>query len=270
MIENTEFHDAPERPFVFSAASLPNRRGCGSLAQKREEGMPEVTITAADGGRFSAYLSLPANAAGKLSGIVMMQQIFGANAEMRGFTDDYAAQGYVAICPDLFWRLEPGVQIDPLAPDGFQKAVAYAPRFDADQGVDDLKVALAFLRAHPACNGRVGTVGYCLGGLLAYLMAARSDADCNVGYFGVGIEKRLGEAANVRKPLLLHIPENDRHCLPEAQAQITAALTGRADLVSYPGADHAFNRVGAKSYNRDVTALADDRTANFLRRHLGR
>ena len=163
--------------------------------------MPQVTIDATDGGSFSAYLSLPKNVTGKVPGIVMMQQIFGANAEMRGFTDDYAAQGYVAICPDLFWRLEPGVEIDPLAPDGFQKAVNYAPRFNADQGVEDLKATVAFLRAHPACNGKIGTVGYCLGGLLAYLMAARSDADCNVGYFGVRIEKYLGEAGNVAQPL---------------------------------------------------------------------
>lgn len=232
--------------------------------------MAEVTIQAADGGTFSAYISLPKNASGKVPGIVMMQQIFGANAEMRGFTDDYAAQGYVAICPDLFWRLQPGVQIDPLGPDGFKQALSYAPRFDADQGVEDLKAAVAFLRNHPACNGKIGTVGYCLGGLLAYLMAARSTADCNVGYFGVRIEKYLGEAGNVAKPLMLHIPAEDRHCLPEAQAQIKAALAGRAELLSYPGADHAFNRVGAQSYNGEATALADDRTATFLRRHLGR
>ncbi|HWE71768.1 MAG TPA: dienelactone hydrolase family protein [Stellaceae bacterium] len=230
--------------------------------------MPNVTINAADGGTFSAYLSLPKNVTAKTPGIVMMQQIFGANAEMRGFTDDYAAQGYVAICPDLFWRIEPGVEIDPLGPDGFQRAVNYAPRFDADRGVEDLKATVAFLRAHPACNGKIGTVGYCLGGLLAYLMAARSDADCNVGYFGVRIEKYLGEAGNVTRPLMLHIPEADRHVSPEAQAQTKAVLVGRAELCSYPGADHAFNRVGAKSYNQEVTALADDRTANFLRRHL--
>lgn len=237
--------------------------------------MPNVTITAADGGSFSAYISLPKNASGpsvsnKVPGIIMMQQIFGANAEMRGFTDDYAAQGYVAICPDLYWRLQPGVEIDPLGPDGFKQAFNYAPRLDTDQAVEDLKAAAAFLRHHPACNGKIGTVGYCLGGLLAYLMATRSTADCNVGYFGVRIEKYLGEADKVAKPLMLHIPEADRHVSPEAQAQIKAALAGKAELLSYPGADHAFNRVGAASYNRDVTALADDRTANFLRRHLGR
>lgn len=232
--------------------------------------MTKVTIRAADGGAFSAYLSLPQNAAAPAPGIVMMQQIFGANAEMRGFTEAFAGQGYVAICPDLFWRIEPGVEIDPLAPDGFAKALGYAPRFDADRGVEDLQATVAFLRAHPACSGRVGTVGYCLGGLLAFLMAARSDAQCHVGYFGVGIEKRIAEAARMAKPLMLHIPENDRHVPPEAQALIKERLAGKAELFGYPGAQHAFNRVGAKSYDAAVTALADDRTAAFLRRHLRR
>ena len=236
--------------------------------------MEKITIKAADGGSFSAYLSLPPGftPGTKVPGIVMMQQIFGANAEMRGFTDDYARQGYVAICPDLFWRLEPGVEIDALAPDGFPRAQTYAPRFDADRGVEDLKAAVAFLRGHDACNGKVGTVGYCLGGLLAYLMAARSDADCNVGYFGVRLDKFPGDAAHVAKPLMMHIPEADRHVPPAMQEAFKNSLAGRpgAELLSYPGADHAFNRVGAKSYNAEVTALADDRTASFLRRHLGR
>lgn len=237
--------------------------------------MEKVTITAADGGKFGAWLALPpgykSGAPGnKLPGIVMMQQIFGANEEMRGFTEDYARQGYVAICPDLFWRLEPGVEIDALAADSFPRAQSYAPRFDTDKGVEDLKAAVTFLRAHPACNGKVGTVGYCLGGLLAYLMAARSDADCNVGYFGVRLDKYLDDAPNVRHPLMMHIPEADRHVPPPMQEAFKSALTGRpgVELLSYPGADHAFNRVGAKSYNEEVTALADDRTASFLRRNL--
>src|SRR5262249_53342808 len=114
MIEDTEFHDVPEDcSAVLREGSLPNRGGHGSLRSTKENPMPQVTINATDGGSFSAYLSLPKNVSGKTPGIVMMQQIFGANAEMRGFADDYAAQGYVAICPDLFWRLEPGVEIDP-------------------------------------------------------------------------------------------------------------------------------------------------------------
>lgn len=231
--------------------------------------MTEVTIRAEDGGEFSAYLSLPQINKGKVPGIIMMQQIFGVNPEMRGFTDDFAAQGYVAICPDLFWRQQPGVQLIPGQGDAFQKALGLAQKIDHGKAVDDLKATMAFLRAHPACNGKIGTVGYCLGGLLAFLMAARSDADCNVGYFGVGIEKEIADAAKVARPLMLHIPEKDRHVPAAAQAIVTEALKGRAQLHLYPDADHAFNRVGAASYDAAVTMLAYDRTASFLKQHLG-
>lgn len=231
--------------------------------------MMDVTIRAGDGGQFAAYLSMPPAANRKVPGIIMMQQIFGVNAEMRGFTDNFAAQGYVAICPDLFWRQQPGVQLVPGTQDGFQKALTLVQKFDHGKAVDDLKTTMAFLRAHPLCNGKIGTVGYCLGGLLAFLMAARSDADCNVGYFGVGIEKEIADAAKVAKPLMLHIPENDRHVPPAAQAIVKDALRNRAELHLYPNADHAFNRVGAASYNGEVTALAYDRTASFLKRYLG-
>ena len=230
--------------------------------------MPRVAIRASDGGEFAAYLSLPRGADGKVPGVVTMQQIFGVNAEMRGFTDDFAAQGYVAICPDLFWRIEPGVELAPTAPDAFKRALGYAQKLDHAKAIDDLKSTMALLRAHSACNGQVGTVGYCLGGLLAFLMAAHSDAQCNVGYFGVGIEKHIADAARIANPLMLHIPEKDRHVPPEAQAIVKAALRDRAELHFYPNADHAFNRVGAASYNAEVTALADDRTASFLKRHL--
>jgi carboxymethylenebutenolidase len=231
--------------------------------------MPNVTIKTNDGGEFSAYLSLPQSAKGKVPGIIMMQQIFGVNAEMRGFTDDFAAQGYVAICPDLYWRQQPGVQLMPGEPGAFDMARGYGAKFDTDKAVDDLKAAVGYLRTHPLCNGKIGTVGYCLGGLLAYLMAARSDAQCNVGYFGVRIEKYIAEAAKVAHPLMLHIPEADRYVPPAAQAIIIAGLEGKAVLHRYPDADHAFNRVGAASYNAAVTALAYDRTASFLKRHLG-
>lgn len=231
--------------------------------------MPDVTVTASDGGGFAAYLSLPRAPKGKVPGIIMMQQIFGVNPEMRGFTDDFAAQGYVAICPDLYWRQQRGVQLAPTTPEAFKAALALGQKLDHGKAVADLIAAMAFLRAHPLCNGKIGTVGYCLGGLLAFLMAAHSDAECNVGYFGVGIEKHIADAARIARPLLLHIPEKDRHVPPAAQAIVTGALKDRAELHLYPDADHAFNRVGAASYNAAVTALADDRTASFLKRHLG-
>jgi carboxymethylenebutenolidase len=231
--------------------------------------MPDVRIATADAS-FSAYLALPSGEASKRPGIVMMQQIFGVNAEMRSFTDAYAAKGYVAICPDLFWRMEPGVQIDhPVPKDQIARALDLANRFDNAHAIDDLKATVAFLRAHPACNGKIGTIGYCLGGRLAYQMAIDADAEANIGYFGVGIENHLDEASRLAKPLLLHIPEKDHQCPPEAQARIKERLAGKAALYSYPDTDHAFNRIGAKTYDAAVTALADGRTDDFLRTHLG-
>jgi len=233
--------------------------------------MPEVMIAAADGGGFAAYLSRPRNAAGKFPGVVMLQQIFGVNKEMRSFTDAWADKGYIAICPDLFWRMEPGVQIDhPVPREQFPRALDFAARFDDEKAMMDLAATIAFLRAHPACDSKVATIGYCLGGRLAFLMAVSGNADANVGYFGVGIENCIDQAPRLSKPLVLHIPEQDSQCLPEAQAIIKENLEGRAELHFYAGADHAFNRVGAKTYNEAVATLADQRTEGFLRTHLGR
>lgn len=122
----------------------------------------------------------------------------------------------------------------------------------------------------PGCTGKVGSVGYCLGGKLAYLMATRSDTDCSVGYYGVGIEGALGEAANLRKPLLLHIAEKDQFVPPEAQAQVKEALGDNplVTLHSYPGVDHAFARVGGEHYDQAGAELANRRAAEFLSRHL--
>ncbi len=229
--------------------------------------MPDVKIAAAAGGSFSAYLSLPARPKGPA--IITMQQIFGVNSEMRSYTDEFAANGYIAICPDLYWRQQPGVEIMPGTPEALQRAMALNNALDVDKAVDDLDATIAFLRAYPGCNGKIGTVGYCLGGLFAFLLAARSDADANVSYFGVGIEKRIAEAASIKKPLLLHVPEKDRTVPPPAQVIIEEAVRGRAEFYAYPGADHAFNRVGSRSYDKDVTALAAKRTDAFLARHLG-
>ena len=229
--------------------------------------MPDVQIKAADGGAFSAYLSVPARPKGPA--VITMQQIFGVNAEMRGYTDDFAAQGYFAICPDLFWRQKPNVQLTPGTAQALEQALAFNRGLDLDKAVDDLKATLAFIRAYPGCNGKVATIGYCLGGLTAFLMAVRSDAECNVSYFGVGIEKWIKEAANLRQPLMLHVPEEDRTVPPEAQAIIRDGVRGKAEFFAYQRADHAFNRVGSRSYDKAVTELADGRTADFLRRYLG-
>ncbi|KGM33136.1 dienelactone hydrolase family protein [Inquilinus limosus] len=231
--------------------------------------MATVTVTAADGGRFNAYLARPA--AGSGPGILVIQEIFGVNAVMRQICDDLAAQGYVALCPDLFWRQEPGVDITDKSQAEWDKAFALFNGFNETAGVEDLIASLATLRDLPECTGRAGAIGYCLGGRLAFLMATRSDADCAVSYYGVGIDKLLGEAPAITRPLLLHIAEKDRFVPPEAQDQIRARMASLPTVAvhTYPGLDHAFARVGGEHYDAAGATLANDRTAAFLKTHLG-
>lgn len=230
--------------------------------------MTEVTIRAADGGSFKAYLAAPKS--GKGPGIVLIQEIFGVNKVMRDLADGFAAAGYAVMCPDLFWRQEPGVDITDQSKAEWDKAFKLFQGFDVEKGVADLKATLASLRQHPACSGKAGSVGYCLGGKLAYLMATRSDSDANVGYYGVGIQDLTGEAKSIRKPLLLHIAGKDQFVPPEAQAKVHAALDGNphVTLHDYPAQDHAFARVGGQHYDKAAAQTANQRTADFFKKHL--
>ncbi|MBI3452666.1 MAG: dienelactone hydrolase family protein [Rhodospirillales bacterium] len=231
--------------------------------------MPDITIKAKDGGQFAAYLAKPA--AGKGPGIVLIQEIFGVNKVMRDLADGYAKQGYVVLCPDLFWRQEPGIQITDRTEAEWARAFELFKGFNGAKGIDDLAATLAHLRKLPECAGKVGCVGYCLGGNLAYQMAARTDVDGSVSYYGVGIEGMLDIAGGIKKPLLMHIAEKDKFVPPEAQAKIKAAL-GKIGLVtmhSYAGQDHAFARSGGDHYNKQAAELASSRTAEFFKKHLG-
>jgi len=230
--------------------------------------MPDITINGRDGD-FSAYLSTPASGSGP--GLVVIQEIFGVNESMRRMCDDYAAQGYTALCPDLFWRQEPGIQITDKTDEEWQKAFQLFQGFDVDKGVEDLKDSLAALRKLDACTGKAGSVGYCLGGKLAFLMATRSDADCNVAYYGVGLDELVGEANGIARPALLHIAEEDEFVPKEAQAKVRAALAGHKQVTihSYPGMPHAFARDGGIHYDATSAKLANGRTAAFLKQNLG-
>lgn len=228
----------------------------------------DITLTAEDGGDFGAYLASPESASG--SGIVVLQEIFGVNHVMRDLADGYAAAGHFAIVPDLFWRQEPGIQITDKTEAEWARAFELYKGFDEDLGVRDAIVALDHLRGVSGCSGKVGSVGYCLGGKLAYLMATRSDTDCAVGYYGVGIDAALDEAAGIAKPLMLHIAENDGFVPAEAQQAIKAALASNplVTIHSYPGVDHAFARVGGEHFAEAEAALANRRSAEFFAAHL--
>ncbi len=230
--------------------------------------MPDISIAAQGGGDFSGYLATPASGSGP--GIVLIQEIFGVNQFMRDTADRLAGDGYMALCPDLFWRQEPNIQLTDQSEAEWQRAFELYQGFDEAKGVDDLIATLDHLRGLEGCSAKVGSVGYCLGGKLAYLMATRSSADANVGYYGVGIEAALDEAANISKPLLLHIAEKDQFVPPEAQAQVHEGLDNnpRATIHDYPGVDHAFARAGGEHYDKDAADLANRRTSEFFATHL--
>jgi carboxymethylenebutenolidase len=232
--------------------------------------MATIKITATDGaGQFDALVVEPAT---KPAGaVVLIQEIFGVNDAMRATAAQVAELGFFAVVPDLFWRLEPSVNITDKTDAEWQKAFALMNAFDQAKGVEDLKATLAAARTLPGANGRAGTMGYCLGGRLAFMMATQSDADVNISYYGVGIDGLLDGLKNVRKPLLLHIAKLDTYVSPEAQAKITAGTQGN-ELIrtfSYANADHAFARVNGIHYQALAATIANGRSAEALAAALG-
>jgi len=223
-----------------------------------------VTIDAFDGGQFAGYLALPASGQGP--GIVVLQEIFGVNDFVRGVADWYAGHGFVALCPDLFWRQERGVVLTDQSAAEWQKAFALYQGLDEAKAVDDSAAAVEFLRQLPACTGKVGAVGFCLGGNLAYLLSVRYQPDCAAGYYGVGIEKALAEAGQLRSPLLLHLAGRDPYCPPEAQSQIHHAFAANSlvTICDYPERDHAFGRPGGEHYEPNDAERAHLRTLEFF------
>jgi carboxymethylenebutenolidase len=228
----------------------------------------DIAIKTPDGS-FGAYLAVPS--AGSGPGIVVIQEIFGVNGFVRAVADGLAARGYFALAPDLFWRLEPNVQLTDKSEADWKRAFDLMNRFDAESGVKDIQATITFLRSHTGCTGKVGAVGYCLGGLLAYLTAARTDADASVGYYGVNIQEMLGEAQNIKKPLMLHVAGKDQFVPPAAQTKIIEGLKDNPQVTIhvYPEMDHAFARDGGDHYDRANAELANGRTSTFFRQHLG-
>jgi carboxymethylenebutenolidase len=226
-----------------------------------------IDLTAADGGKFRGYLCLPPS--GKGPGLVVEQEIFGINENVRLVCENYAREGFVTLAPDLFWRLQPGVDLGYSEAD-WQRAFDFMKRFDIDQGLQDIAATIKHLRGLPECTGKVGAIGYCLGGKLAFLTAARTDADCSVSYYGVGLDQNLNEKDKIRKPLMLHIAEKDRFVPPDVQATVKAALSGmpNVEIYSYPGVDHAFARINGDNYDKQAADLANSRTLAFLKKHL--
>lgn len=231
--------------------------------------MTYITIPAKNGGQFQAYMAMPAKL--PAPAVIVIQEIFGVNEGIRGKCDWLAREGFIALAPDLFWRIEPGVQLTDKTPQEWEKAFDLMNMFNVDKGIEDLKAAKHTLRGHAEANGKVGCIGYCLGGKLAYLLGCRSDVEASVGYYGVGLENLLGEADTLKGRIMLHIAEQDKFSSPEALAKVKAGLggNGKVALHVYPGVNHAFSRIGGEHYDEAAATLADSRTVDFLKQHLG-
>ena len=234
--------------------------------------MPDISINAADGsGSFSGYCATPTSGSGP--GVVVLQEIFGVNQVMRDLCDGFAAEGYIAVAPDLFWRIEPDVQLTDKSQEEWDQAFDLMNTFlpDFEKGVADIAATIRHVRGIEGCTGKVGAVGYCLGGSLAYAAACVTDADACSGYYPVQIEDSLELSSSIKNPLFLHVAENDGFCPPEAQAKIKEALSPNEHVTvySYPGVDHAFARVGGDNYDDAAATTANGRTANLFKSALG-
>lgn len=218
-------------------------------------------INISDG--FQGYLSLPPT--GKGPGIVLLQEIFGVNASIRGVADAYAADGYVVLAPDVFWRAEARVELGYDDADR-QRGIALMQRTDLSQVVQDIGQAVQTLRAMSEVQGPVASIGYCYGGLLSYCAAADTSVDAAVCYYGGGIQNHLDLADKIQKPILFHYGEKDNHIPLEAVGQVKERFVGRgnATVHIYPGAEHGFNASARSSYQQHAAALAHGRTLVFL------
>lgn len=227
-----------------------------------------TTITSFDGGHtFEAYVARPADK--PKAAIVVIQEIFGVNAGIRRKCDLLAEEGYLAIAPDLFHQFEPGIELDPDVEPEMQKALDLFGKFDQDHGVRDIEATIKYAREEEGCS-KVGAVGYCLGGRLAYMTAARTDSDATVGYYAVGVDNLLDEKAAIANPLMLHIPEEDGFVDKDTQKAMHEGLDDhpKVTLYDYPGLDHGFATEFGDRRDDKGAKLADSRTAEFFKTHL--
>lgn len=229
-------------------------------------GTRRIATLEGDGG-FPVYLAEPEGKAS--AAVIVIPEIFGVNSGIRGKCDSWAAKGYLAVAPDIFWRFAEGEELDPDIPEQFQRALENMGKFKADESIRDIEALIHHLKRELGCH-RVGLVGFCLGGFIAYLAATRTDVDASVGYYGVSIDQHLGEGHAIANPLMLHIAGADHFVTADAQAKIHATFDAhpKVTLHDYPGLDHGFATEAGNRRNEDGAQLADSRTESFFAEHL--
>jgi carboxymethylenebutenolidase len=232
--------------------------------------MPLIAIETLDHqGSFNAYLAEPEGI--PKGAIVIIQEIFGVNPGIRAKCDHWASLGYLGIAPDLFWRIQQGVELDPDISEQFQQALGLMQKLNQDKAIADIEACVRAARLRLPDGGKVGAVGYCLGGRLAFMTAARTDVDASVGYYGVGLEGLMAEKHAIARPLSLHIAGADHFVTPDKQALIHEGLDDhpKVTLYDYPGEDHGFATESGKRRSEAAAQLADSRTEAFFAEHVG-
>ena len=229
--------------------------------------MTNVTLTSKDGRQFGAYFVAAEET--DAPGIVLIQEIFGVNASMRAAADRWASFGYNVVCPDLFWREEPGIQLDPTKPEEFDRGVELMQKFDETEVVSDLEAARQWL-AEKIGSERIAAIGYCWGGRLVVSMAADARLKCAVSYYGVGLEELVPDTPKSASPTLLHIAELDRFVPADARASILEAAKSRSgwEAYVYEGCDHAFARPNGAHRDEQAAAQAEQRSLEFIKKHV--
>ena len=218
-------------------------------------------------GSIPAYVARPAGT--PRAAIIVYQEIFGVNPGIRKKADDWAARGYLAVAPDAFWRQEPGIELDPDVPEQLQSAFGYMQNHDFLAGIQDVEAVIHWIRRVEHVE-KVGFVGFCMAGKVAYETAARTDIDASVGYYGVMIDQMLNEKHAIANPLMLHIPTADGFVGPAAQKAMHDGLDDhpRVTLHDYEGLDHGFAAEFGSRRNEAGAKLADQRTQDFFAANL--
>ncbi|CAN5146232.1 dienelactone hydrolase family protein [soil metagenome] len=222
-----------------------------------------------EGGEFSAYVARPTQTLAPT--VVVLHEVFGVNEDIRQTCRELADAGFIAMAPELFWRQQRGVDLNTWSEEEWRKGLALYTAYDRDTGVRDVLATMRAAARLDGATGNVGVMGFCLGGLMTYLAAARHDVDAAVAYHGGDTENYLDEARAITAPLLMHLAEEDEFISKHAQGRIKAALADvpNATIYSYPGQNHAFARHTGTHYNAAAAALANGRTIAFLAKHLG-
>lgn len=219
-------------------------------------------------GSVGAFVAVPSVLPAPV--VVVLHEVFGVNNDMRESCRELADRGFIALAPDLFWRQEAGLDLSHWSPEEWEKGLSLYNAYDRDQGAKDIAAVMKFAKSMQGSTGKIGVMGYCLGGLMTYLVSARFGSDASVAYYPGGADQYMAEAASVTAPIIVHLAEEDEFIPKQAQARIrdSFANSANARTFSYAGQSHAFARHTGVHYDAEAAARANGRTWEFLRSQL--